>query len=273
MQDPVAYFAQHMQKQQRAEQFTEDIRKVIHAGQGTSSGSRTSSPGLKAGAALALGGYGSGNSGQALSQAHAEARAAARQVAERSRNASCPFDDHRAFGANPLEDMAPKPRHTPPLAPEARFAQQEANSMGRQNRDLAQKFGAGAPFDAPERGAVPSYGSGAGAYQQAAVAAAPVASVAYNEAAAEATRFRKRMQQGSQDLISGNYLLGDSSAANKRNQSLPPAGKMLLPEAQMKLQYDGGSVRQLTHQRAEYLNARVLAESNRDRNQAAIQLR
>jgi len=273
MQDPVAYFAQHMQKQQRAEQFTEDIRKVISAGHG-SSGSRTSSPGLKAGAALALGGYGCGNS-QAVSEAHAEARAAARQVAERSRNASCPFDDHRAFGASPA-DMLRKPGHAPPLAPDARSAQQESRQMGRNNRDLQQKIGAGAPWDAPEKGAVPSYGSGAGAYQQAAMAAAPVASSAFNEAAADATRFRKRMQQGSQDLISGNYLLGEGVAvgysANKRNQSLPPPGQMLLPAAHMKLQYDGGTMRQLSHQRAEYLNARVLAESNRDRNQAAVQL-
>jgi len=97
------------------------------------------------------------------------------------------------------------------------------------------------------------------------------------EAHSEALRYRKRMQEGSQDLIAGNYLLGESpsavvGASKSRNQSQPPPGKQLLPAAQMKLQYDGGSLRNLSHERAEYLNARVLGEANRERNQASLQL-
>eukprot|EP00930_Biecheleria_cincta_P051135 TRINITY_DN36295_c0_g1_i1.p1 TRINITY_DN36295_c0_g1~~TRINITY_DN36295_c0_g1_i1.p1 ORF type:complete len:290 (-),score=60.87 TRINITY_DN36295_c0_g1_i1:54-863(-) len=268
MQDPAAYFDRFQQRQQRADQFSEDIRKVMY-GSGNS-GTRTTSPGLKAGAALALSGYGAGST-VTVAEANAEARAACRKAVERARSTTCPFDDHRAFGASPA-DIAPRPRHTPPKAPEARTALEVAQQMGRHNRDQQQKIGAGAPWDAPETGAVPSHGSGASAYQQAAVMAGNSVASSYGEASAEALRFRKRMQQGSQDLIAGNYLQGDSAAARRRNQSLPPPGKMLLPEAQMKLQYDGGSLRSLNHDRAEYLNARVLAESNRERNGTALVL-
>lgn len=267
MQDPAAYFDRFQQKQQRSEQFTEDIRKVMY-GSGTS-GTRTTSPGLRAGAALALSGYGAGSTNSAA-EAHVEARAACRKAVERARSTTCPWDDHRAFGASPA-DIAPRPRHTPPKAPEARTALEMAQQMGRHNRDHQQKIGAGAPWDAPESGAVPSHGSGASAYQQAAMIAGNSVASNYGDAAAEALRFRKRMQEGSQDLIAGNYLQGEgSAAARRRNQSLPPPGKMLLPEAQMKLQYDGGSIKSLNHNRAEYLNARVLAESNRERNGTAL---
>jgi hypothetical protein len=266
MVDPTIHFSRFMDRQQRAEQFTEDIRKVIHGSTPTThtaASSRTRSPGLAAGAALALG----GGYGPTPAEATADARAACRQAAERARRSECPFDDHRAFGAS-VADREPRPRHTPPRPPEAAAAHHAALQLRKQNREMQQKIGAGSPWDAPESGPMKS---STGLTSQALGAGA---AEAYGEALAEAQRYRKRMQ-GSQDLIAGNYSVGNTSMDSyRKNRSLPPSSRPdLLPQAQMKLQYDGGSIKQLSHHRAEYLNAKVLAESNRDRNEVpSVQL-
>lgn len=256
--DPTAVFGRFLDRQQRSEQFTEDIRKVIHGG--GSSIARTRSPGLAAGAALALG----------AKDATMDARAACRQASERARHRTCPFDDHSAFGASPA-DIQPRPRDGPPPAPnDARLAHQQALRMGKQNRELQQKVGAGAPFDAPERAVIQSLQADA----QAAVLGAECVTN-FNEAQMEALRNKGRMR-GTSDLISGNYLMGDSGSApvGRSNNSHLPRGKdVLLPQAHMKLQYDGGSAASLTVQRAEYLNAKVMAESNQYRNQYVSLLR
>lgn len=255
------YFDKQVQKQQRDEQFSQDIKKILHTGVATN---RTSSPGLRAGARLALRGY-----QPTPAEVAAEARMACQQASQRNRGV-CPFDDHSAFGAS-AADREAQPRHGPLATADAHRTHQEAQASRRQNRQAQQKIGAGTPWDAPET--APCTSCFQAAQQQAALAAGgPLGArtTAHQEAMAEAKRYRDRMH-GSQDLIAGNYWLGDSLAA-ARNQCLPPPGKALTPGAHMKLQYDGGSLQTLTHERAEYLNSRVLAENNRARNEAALQL-
>lgn len=264
--DSCQHLGRFMDKQRRAEQFSEDMRTVMYGGYGgygsassapdlgrrTPGGLvRSRSPGLAAGAALAL-----------SAAAAEDARQACRQAAQHARGSGCPFDDHRAFGV-PAEPE--RPRYAPPLAPdEARAAHQQARQMGKQNRELQQRVGAGAPWDAPERGTAVSSAAAA----QRAVFAQPSS---FAEQQQEALRNKSRMQ-GAEGLIAGGYLLGDTA---QRNSSLPPRpSEGLLPQAQMKVQYDGGSLAGLTRERAAYLNSKVLAESNRERNEFnALQLR
>ena len=256
--DPLAYFDRQVQKQQREEQFSQDIKKILH----TSTATRTASPGLRAGARLALQGY-----EPSAAEVAAEARSACRQVSQRNVG-TCPFDDHSAFGAS-AADREVQPRHAPMAMADARRTHQEAHALRRNNRQAQQKIGVGTPWDAPEP-AVASASCSQAAQQAAMAASGAARATVHQEAMAEAKRYRERMH-GSQDLIAGNYWLGDSLAA-ARNQGLPPAGKALIPGAHMKLQYDGGSLQTLTHERAEYLNSRILAENNRARNEAALQL-
>lgn len=272
MADPMAVFSQFMDRQQRGDQFTQDIHKVMFPGgsdsscpsrtraltgaaQPMQSATRTRSPGLAAGAALALGGSSS------AADVHADAHAARRRAVEYARKRDCPFDDHSMF-AEGVAEIPHRSQHVPPLAPgDARLAHQAANSIGRHNRDLQQKIGAGSPFDAPECGPVKS----SSAAMSAAVAAGQPQ--AYVEAQAEALCNKSRMTSGAQDLLAGNYLLGNSSAV-RRNNSLPPRpGDGLLPQAHMKLQYEGGSANSCTNEKMAYLNSKVLAENNRERNE------
>merc|ERR1719440_716671 len=95
-------------------------------------------------------------------------------------------------------------------------------------------------------------------------------------ARAEMAANRSRMR-GSSDLLGGYVLPGqeEQEKQNRRNNNLPPrpspaAAQDLLPQAMMKLQYDGGSVKNMTCARMEYLNSKVLAEANRDRNLAGV---
>mmetsp|Transcript_38163 Transcript_38163/g.105180 ORF Transcript_38163/g.105180 Transcript_38163/m.105180 type:complete len:289 (+) Transcript_38163:67-933(+) len=282
-QDPCAYFKRFADRQQRNEQFTQDMRKVMYSGYGGAGGDspgarprsggrsasvgnavgRTRSPGLAAGATLALSG------GSTAAEVHAEAHAARRQAVEFSRRRSCPFDDHSAFGAS-VNEFAQKTQGIPPLpTDDARVASQASRSLGRHNRDVQQRVGAGAPFDAPDReGSGPNTGSGG------ATSGSPPAHVqaqTFVETLAEAKTYKNRMR-GTEDLIAGNYVVGDGSAV-QRNRSLPPKVPIaLLPQAHMKLQYDGGSVRELSQQRATYLNSKVLAENNRARNGGLLHL-
>lgn len=271
--DPLAVFNRFMDKQQRAEQFTQDVRSLVFPGSGegpapgrtrapaggggqpVQSATRTRSPGLAAGAALALGGSSS------AVDVHNEAHAARQRIVEYARKRDCPFDDHSNC-ASGLAETPPRSMRAPPLAPNhARLAHQAAAASGRQNRDLQQKFGAGSPFDAPEVGPVTSSSA---AMSAAVVARQPQPVV---EAHAEALCNKSRMNHGTNDLIVGNYLQGESSSM-RRNHSLPPKpGDGLLPQAQMKLQYEGMGGVAVTSDRMAYLNSQVLAENNRARNE------
>jgi hypothetical protein len=78
--------------------------------------------------------------------------------------------------------------------------------------------------------------------------------------------------RGSQDIISGGYLQGESTKSRmeaRRAGSLPPKPmEVLLPQAQMKIAYDGGSVSGISKNKVEYINSKVLAEANRARNES-----
>jgi hypothetical protein len=277
--DANAFLGRFVDKQRRDEQFSEDMKKVMYGG-GTQSGSgrapagtsagRTRSPGLAAGAALALGGL------QSAAEAHSEARAQCRQAVEYARRQACPFDDHAAFGASPADRTAPV--RAPLLEQqEVNAAVRDARNTGKYNRDIQQKVGAGAPFDAPET----SFGSSAGSLKSrtsgrfAAPPAIPQMSVAETalgartEAAANKTRMR-----GCEDLL-GGYLPDKAPQQQaRRNNSLPPRPERdtLLPEAMFKLQYDGGCLRDLNTDKSAYLNSKVSMEANRERNRAGVVL-
>jgi len=281
--DPNAILGRFLDKQQRQEQFSEDMRKVMYNGPGASSsgapargaagsGGRARSPGLAAGAALALGGVPA-----SASEAHAEARNQCRQAIENARRPTCPFDDHSAFGACAADRAAPvrMPTHEHTEVVEATKA---ARNLGKYNRDIAQKIGAGAPFDAPETDIfAPSSGSVAAGHGAAGrrghmpPAMPPSFTEAVTGARSEAAANKTRMQ-GCQDLLGGYenpWEKGGQHQARRTGNSPQAAPhENLLPQAMMKLQYDGGSVKNLTCARSEYLNAKVLAEANRERNTA-----
>lgn len=253
--DPLAHFARFLDKEQRASQFTEDIRKVIHGEPGGGPPSRARSPGLAAGAALAL-----GAAAASASEVAAVSRTARLQMSARDRNAECPFDDHKAFGAGPA-DMQYRPHQGPaPALGDLRQVHEASSKLRKEFRQLQTKVGAGAPFDAPEREVVTSSAAAA----QRAVWEAKAAG-AFQESQAEALRYKARMR-GSNDLLTGGYSAGSEPRGTRGADLLPRP--QLLPQAHVKLQFDGGSIASLTPHRAEYLNSKVLAEANRDRNEA-----
>eukprot|EP00927_Polykrikos_kofoidii_P017556 TRINITY_DN18015_c0_g1_i3.p1 TRINITY_DN18015_c0_g1~~TRINITY_DN18015_c0_g1_i3.p1 ORF type:complete len:314 (-),score=49.41 TRINITY_DN18015_c0_g1_i3:234-1175(-) len=287
---PCEYLKRFQDRQQRVDQFSEDIKKVItgpvptHGGGGAQ---RNLSPGLRAGASLMFGGTSascpSTSSSHAGSDATRDSRNARLQAIERSRRFDCPFDDHQSLGVAKTDLGDRKPRFSaPPVPPspcEARAAYQAMHSRGKYIRDIHQKVGAGAPFDAPESHG-PALSSSAvaastglvgnGDASSNAVPGSTVQASSIAEATSEAQRYKTRMR-GCQDLIAGNYMTGDLIKA-RRPGSLPPRPGMsqsqrtLLPEAQMKVAYDGGSVACLSDEKVSYLNAKVGAEANRDRN-------
>lgn len=308
--DPGEYFNRFQDRLQREEQFSEDIRKVISGpsraptGRGDGSGYRAGapraagcaqrnlSPGLRAGAALMFGGSAGSSPGTSSSNAVAEAtrdsHAMRLQAVERSRRFECPFDDHQSFGVAKTDLGDRKPRLSAPPIPaspsEARVAYQTMQSRGKFNRDIGQKVGAGAPFDAPEQSgpalsssaaaaasgiACPGGGDGGGSSHP----ASPSLSRNFAEAASEAQLNKSRMR-GQQDLLAGNYLTGDVMIKARRPGSLPPRpeaaaqSQTLLPQAQMKVAFDGGSVAALSKEKVAYLNSKVLAEANRQRNES-----
>jgi len=294
-QDPTAVLARFNDRQLREEQFSEDIRKVVYGGtqgcgcsqssgrraRSSSAGGtgRTRSPGLAAGAALALGG------GSTAAEVHAEAHGQRQQAVDYARRRACPFDDHIPFGAGASDREKPRRLGSPVVLDESSAAHQAAHALGKHNRDIGQKIGAGAPFDAPEKSPTAS--------SNAAASEAVWRTQCFAEAQAEAAANKSRMK-GAQDLIAGGYWGADTSMT-RRSGSLPPRGPRntavpmgtsgapavaewqvarasLLPQAQVKLQYDGGSACTLTRGRAEYLNTKVLAEANLERNRCGIQL-
>merc|ERR1712151_671997 len=88
---------------------------------------------------------------------------------------------------------------------------------------------------------------------------------AFQDAYAEAERNKTRMK-GAQDLIAGNYLLGESAKATRQG-NLPPRPTTLLPAAHMKVACARGSAASLSCENIEYLNSMVQAQTNRERNE------
>mmetsp|Transcript_17702 Transcript_17702/g.48152 ORF Transcript_17702/g.48152 Transcript_17702/m.48152 type:complete len:276 (-) Transcript_17702:36-863(-) len=269
--DPAAVFGRFLDRQQRSEQFTEDMKKVVHTGPGLgsssscgprmrtpgSAASRTRSPGLAAGAALALSGA------STAAGVHADAHDQRRHTLENARRIQCPFDDHSAFGAKVGELGSRPPQMPAHAARDARVAVETSKAMGRQNRDVNQKVGMGTPWDAPEHGPIGS--------SSIAASCITIQPQALAEAHTEMVRNKQRMQ-GTRDLISGDYLQGPGTAM-RRDGSLPPRPSAeLMPEAQMKFQLKGGSHSTLTHGKAAYLNSAVLADNIRLRNETVFHL-
>lgn len=273
--DPNAILGRFLDKQARQNQFSEDMRKVMYTGPAGGAKGRVRSPGLAAGAALTL-----GNTPAFAHDANSEAHAQCRQAVENSRRSTCPYDDHSAFGAS-VSDRAKPVRMPIPEKQEVAAAVQDARNLGKYNRDMGQKVGAGAPFDAPFTSAFTSdslpvgdvvrrtldapVGRGRRCGAPPAMPLAEASAGARAEAAVNRTRMR-----GSQDLLGGYEVPWQQPGA--RSGSLPPRPPKhdLLPQAMMKLQYDGGSVKGMTCERSAYLNSKVLAEGNRDRNMAGL---
>mmetsp|Transcript_24275 Transcript_24275/g.44570 ORF Transcript_24275/g.44570 Transcript_24275/m.44570 type:complete len:259 (-) Transcript_24275:74-850(-) len=247
--DPLEVYGRYVQRQQHEDQFSEDVRKVIHSGAGSSgraaAGQRASSPGLRAGAALALGG------GQTAAEVHADARAARAQAVDYARRRECPFDDHSAFQAG--GSLPPKNPSREPTDAWA-SAGQASRVSGRYIRDIQQKIGAGAPFDASENATWESSN------------ARRVGSnvEAYADSKAEA-KFNKNRMQGTKGLISGDY-----PQARQGGSNLPPRPGALLPEAQLKVVAGGVPLSSLAAGQVEYLNSRVQMEANRVRNEGSL---
>jgi len=311
---PLDHFQRFQQKDEIKAQFSEDIRHVINGGYGKGSsargdsvgtrssraGVRNHSPGLAAGAALAL--------GSTARQPSQDAYNAAREIKERARGQGCPWDDHSAFrregstgslgfgaglgseeprgrggtaarGGTPTRSMTPS-RRPPNLQEAYDAAGAAARSLGKQNRDQQTRIFSAAPFDAPEA-AMPS--STYAAASEALVAGprggktvlpsgrtvpegAPDQMHSYTDAKREAVSNRTRMA-GMDGLISGNYLLGEGKTAIPvgRSGKPPPVGG-LMPQAQLKAQLDG--LGRPSEERAAYLNAQVMSEACRERNTA-----
>jgi len=157
---------------------------------------------------------------------------------------------------------------------EVAAATQASRNLGKYNRDIGQKIGAGAPFDAPFKdtfatsdSSLPAgHGSGRRAGMPPAMPT-PALADSVAEAKAEAAANRTRMR-GCEDLLGGYLVPGQQGQQPRRNGMPPRPAQELLPQAMMKLQYDGGSISNLTASRSEYHNSKVLAEANRDRNTA-----
>jgi len=172
---PLDHFNRFQQKDDLKAQFSEDIRHVMHGGYGQGpstrgdgivgmsrarAAARNHSPGLAAGAALAL-----GSTSRTSSQ---DPHSAARGFKERARGHACPFDDHSAFrregscgslgldaaelarGSRGAGARSMTPSRRPPPMEDAYAAGAAARNLGRQNREQQTRIFSSAPFDAPE---------------------------------------------------------------------------------------------------------------------------
>lgn len=268
--DPNAILGRYLDKQRRNDQFSEDMRSVMYGGSVLASNlqkdrtggaaGRVRSPGLAAGAALTLG---------ATSSTAQEAHAQCRQAIENARRQTCPFDDHSAFGAS----SADRQRHVrmPVLdQDDVAAAQKDAQNLGKYNRDVSHKTGAGAPFDAPFDTDATSGSMPVGRSRRSGAPPAMPLSEAVGGARAEAVANRTRMR-GTEDLLGGYANPWEQKEQQApRSGSLPPRApnRDLLPQAMMSVQYHGGSIKGMTEGQTAYLNSKVLGEANRDRNVA-----
>lgn len=259
--DPLSHYTRSQDKQSRLDQFSEDVRNVIH-GDGThanfgslgSSCRRRRSPGLAAGAALAIG-------ASAAAEATAESHALRARSMQYARRTDCPFDDHSSFGVGGSKP----PKLTSPSTPcdeEMRAAFRVSHTFGKHNRELQQRVGAPAPYDAPERG-VDSWS------RSSTPGHSPLRSHAFGDARQQAEHNKGRMR-GTEGIIAGNYGEGCSS---KQLGSLPPRPEQaLMPQARVRLAMAGASSRDLSERNVEYLNSKVLADGNRHRNRGTMHL-
>jgi len=265
------YHSGYLQKQAIKQQFSEDIRHVIHGGGSDSrssgpsgrTGSQNRSSSLSAGAALALG---------ACRQARDEANDAASRNKAQATRSTCPFDNHEAFQRRepslpPTSSLqATAAICNPEDRMEATQLLQQVKNQGRYNRDIGQKVGAPAPFDTPEtqdhcsRGRRPppmpgSHGS----------------AEAFAEARAEALKNRQQngLNTANKSLISGEYrTYRDDGVGKRKPQMSQSAPEFIMPTgpAQMKMKFDGVSINAADEARKAYYNAATMREEARLRN-------
>mmetsp|Transcript_38619 Transcript_38619/g.111027 ORF Transcript_38619/g.111027 Transcript_38619/m.111027 type:complete len:294 (+) Transcript_38619:50-931(+) len=282
------HFNRFQERHSREAQFSEDIRHVIHGGGGGSAssargdgvgtssgrqrGMRARSPGLAAGATLAL-----------TSGPGPDVHTMAQRNKEHARGSGCPFDDHTAFSR--IE--AGVDRSQPPTLSQHKEAYEVAWNIGRRNRDVQRKVGHAAPWDAPETSVPTSTYVDAISSGQAAVPLAPAATrrrgypptisdgsadpmMSYIGAKSEAVQHKLRMVQSSENIISGGYLEGESRTAVPvgRSAHRPPQPERLLPQALMKAQMDSSG--RPSQDRVAFLNAQVISEACRDRNSNSL---
>lgn len=296
---PLDHFEKFQQKADIQAQFSEDMRHVMTGLTGSSSrgdgigtrnmrGMRTMShsPGLGAAAALAL-----GSTARFPSVDSKDPSTIAREVRDRGRGQSCPFDDHSAFrregsthslGLGETARGRTAGRTASPLAQrQQREAYEASKSEGKQIRDRGTRVFGNSPFDAPEK-ALPlsSYAAAAEAVaagttgmktmlpgERKPPVGAPTQRPDYSEAKHAAVENRQRMA-GTNGLLAGNYLTGESrtSVPVGKSGKPPPAGG-LLPQAMLKAQMDKLPVNQ---ERAAFLNAKVMSEACRSRNSNSL---
>jgi len=270
------YHQGFLQKQALKQQFSEDIRHVIHGGYSSSgpsgrTGSQIRSSSLSAGAALALG---------PRLQARSESIDAAARNKAFAMKSSCPYDNHEQFQRREpsLPPTSSLQASTALLNPEDRQENtkliQQVHEQGKYNRDIAQKFGAPAPFDTPEsqdhfssssRGRPPCMPGSHGSAD------------AFAEARAEALKNRQQNGQANKNVISGDYLTNyrdDGVGKRKMRGMAQSAPEFLMPSgpAQMKMKFDGLSIAGAEQSRTAYYNAATMREEARLRNEKSLVL-
>lgn len=267
------YHHGYLQKQAIKQQFSEDIRQVIHGGYSSNgpsgrSGSQVRSSSLSTGAALALG---------PRLQARSESiDAAARNKAFATRSV-CPFDNHEQFQCREpsLPPTSSLQASAALLNPEDRQESskliQQVHEQGKYNRDIARKVGAPAPFDTPEsqnqfsscsRGRPPCMPAQGSADD-------------FAEARAAALKNRQQNGRGGTNLISGDYPTNwrdDGVGKRKIPGMAQSAPEFIMPTgpAQMKMKFDGVSIAGADESRKAYYNAATMREEARLRNQTAL---
>jgi len=257
------YHNGYLQKQSIKQQFSEDIRHVIHGGGSASgyTGAQVRSSSLSAGAALALG---------PRLQAKAESNEAAARNKAFALRSSCPFDNHEQFQRREasLPPTSSLQASSALLNPEDRQENsrliQQIKEQGKYNRDVAQKFGAPAPFDTPE--SQDQFCSGSRGRP-------PRMPDPQVFAEARAAALKNRQHNGrstTESLISGNYMdFRDDGVGKRKTQMSNSAPPDIFPSgpAQMKMKFDGVSIAGADQCRMAYYNAATMREEARARNE------
>lgn len=262
------YHNGYLHKQAIKQQFTEDIRHVIHGGGSSGgstgrTGSQVRSSSLSAGASLALG---------SRLQARAESMDAAARNKANALKSSCPFDNHEQFKRREpsLPPTSSLQASSALLNPEDRQEHtkliQQVKEQGKFNQQVGQKVGAPAPFDTPESQDHFSSGSRGRAGRPPCM---PETQSSVADARAEALKNRKQNGQASGNLISGDYLnYRDDGVGKRKTQMSQSAPESIHPTgpAQMKMQFDGVSIAGADQSRMAYYNAATMREEARVRN-------
>eukprot|EP00746_Dinoflagellata_sp_MGD_P164919 gnl/MRDRNA2_/MRDRNA2_93881_c0_seq1.p1 gnl/MRDRNA2_/MRDRNA2_93881_c0~~gnl/MRDRNA2_/MRDRNA2_93881_c0_seq1.p1 ORF type:complete len:283 (+),score=49.62 gnl/MRDRNA2_/MRDRNA2_93881_c0_seq1:81-929(+) len=265
------YHNGYLHKQAIKQQFTEDIRHVIHGGGSASgptgrTGSQVRSSSLSAGASLALG---------SRLQARAESMDAAARNKARANTSTCPFDNHEQFQRREpsLPPTSSLQASSALLNPEDRQEHtkliQQVKEQGRYNRDAGQKVGAPAPFDTPETQDHFSSGSRGRMGRPPCLPGSQSSVGVFAEGRAEALKNRKQNGQATENLISGEYLnYREENIGKRKTQMSQSAPEFIQPTgpAQMKMQFDGVSIAGADQSRMAYYNASTMREEARVRN-------